>query len=185
MFVSTIRWILAPHLASLPREKEATNLLNQFLFGLQCRIEFFLFNELLRRVLAQNSSLWNQSEINFFGSPMKLQIVVSWEICELNGMPLMVFGILLPRGASTLGLFGTRLVTVTGKLQYTNRQSFLFRSRSWNVPYGVSVWTYLNMLIEVRLPQITRKEGWLFFVLNSVWFLVLAMFPSCPIWKIL
>ena len=55
---------------------------------------------------------------------MKLQIVVSWEICELNGMPLVVFGILLPRGASTLGLFGTRLVTVTGKLQYTNRQSF-------------------------------------------------------------
>ena len=91
----------------------------------------------------------------FSGSPWDCNcsftaIVVSWEICELNGMPLVVFGILLPRGASTLGLFGTRLVTVTGKLQYTNRQSFLFRSRSWNVPS--------DMLIDVRLPQITRKE---------------------------
>ena len=56
-----------------------------------------------------------------FRVPHETAIVVSWEICELNGIPLVVSGILLPRGAFTLGLFGARLVTCDWKITVGNR----------------------------------------------------------------
>ena len=52
-----------------------------------------------------------------FSGPHEITIVDSWEICELNRIPMVVTGILLPRDTFTLGLFGAWLVTVTGKLQ--------------------------------------------------------------------